>query len=72
LSQNHPFIDGNKRIAIAATAAFLRANGYRLKFEDRAAYVFMMDLYENGRFRFSELEVWLRKHAVAVEPAGGH
>ena len=35
LSQNHPFIDGNKRIAITATAAFLRVNGYLLKFEDQ-------------------------------------
>jgi len=26
LSQNHPFIDGNKRTAIAVTAAFLRIN----------------------------------------------
>lgn len=67
LSQNHPFIDGNKRIAITATAAFLRANGYLLTFEDRTAYEFMMDLYETGRFRYAELEPWLRKHAVPVQ-----
>jgi death on curing protein len=67
LSQNHPFIDGNKRIAITATAAFLRTNGYLLKFEDPAAYEFMMDLYQTGRFRFANLEQWLRTHAVAVE-----
>ena len=29
LSQNHPFVDGNKRVSIAVTAAFLRINGYR-------------------------------------------
>ncbi len=28
LSQNHPFVDGNKRTAIAATAAHLAVNGY--------------------------------------------
>jgi death-on-curing protein len=27
LSQNHPFIDGNKRVAITVTAAFLKLNG---------------------------------------------
>ena len=27
LSQNHPFLDGNKRTAITVTAAFLRVNG---------------------------------------------
>lgn len=34
LSQNHPFIDGNKRVAVTITAAFLRINGYRLEFTD--------------------------------------
>ncbi len=41
LSQNHPFVDGNKRVAITVTAAFLRVNGYRLDFDDRAAYQFL-------------------------------
>jgi death-on-curing protein len=27
LSQNHPFVDGNKRVAVTTTAAFLRVNG---------------------------------------------
>ena len=30
LSQNHPFIDGNKRTAFAATYTFLAINGARL------------------------------------------
>ena len=30
LCQNHCFVDGNKRVAFAATAIFLRMNGYRL------------------------------------------
>lgn len=63
LSQIHPFVDGNKRIAITVTAAFLRVNGYRLVFEDRSAYEFMIGLYESGAFRFAELERWLRAHA---------
>jgi death-on-curing protein len=33
LSQNHPFIDGNKRV-VTVTAAFLKVNGYRLEFDD--------------------------------------
>ena len=62
LSQNHPFVDGNKRLAVTVTAAFLKANGYRLEFEDIAAYSFLIGLYEAGTFRFDELEVWLRLH----------
>ena len=62
LSQNHPFIDGNKRVAITTTAAFLRVNGYGLSFDDREAYDYLMSLYESGRFRMAELEAWLRAH----------
>jgi death-on-curing protein len=63
LSQNHPFVDGNKRVAFTVTAGFLRVNGYRLELEDDAAFAFLLDLYESGGFRFAELESWLRQHA---------
>src|SRR6266576_6189847 len=63
LSQNHPFLDGNKRTAVAVMAAFLRVNGYKLEFEDIAAFKFLMEIYENHKFRFGELEAWLREHA---------
>ena len=65
LSQNHPFVDGNKRVSITVTAAFLWVNGLRLLFDDGEAYRFLLDLYESGTFRRSQLEGWLRKH---VEP----
>ena len=66
LSQNHPFIDGNKRTAVAVTAAFLRINGWRLEFDDRQAYHFLMQLYERSQFRFEHLEPWLRQHAQPI------
>ncbi len=64
LSQNHPFIDGNKRVAVTVTAAFLRLNGYALRFDDRAAYDFLTRLYESGKFERHELAAWLREHAT--------
>ncbi len=67
LSQNHPFLDGNKRVAITVTAAFLRVNGFRLDFTDLEAYEFLIGLYETGRMRFFELETWLRAHTSACE-----
>jgi death on curing protein len=63
LSQNHPFIDGNKRVAVTVTGAFLSVNGYGLEFDDLEAYAFLMDLYETGRMKFDELDQWLRRHA---------
>ncbi len=63
LSQNHPFIDGNKRTAVAVTAAFLRVNGVRLDFHDMDAYRFLIQLYESNQFEWQRLEPWLRQHA---------
>ena len=66
LSQNHPFLDGNKRTAVTVTAAFLRVNGYKLEFDDIEAFKFLVELYENHKFRFRELEGWLREHATPL------
>lgn len=38
LAINHPFIDGNKRMAFAATDVFLRINGWRLMGESSEIY----------------------------------
>jgi death-on-curing protein len=67
LSQNHPFIDGNKRTAIASMAAHLGMNGFWLRPEQLEAYRFMMDLYATGRFRMPELEAWLRAREITAE-----
>ena len=66
LSQNHPFIDGNKRTAIAVTGAFLRINGFRLEFDDLEAYRFLTQLHENNQFRWERLEPWIRQHVQPV------
>jgi death-on-curing protein len=63
LSQNHPFVDGNKRVAVTVTAAFLKVNGYLLAFEDLEAFSFLIGLYESSTLQFVELEKWLRVHA---------
>jgi death-on-curing protein len=64
LSQNHPFVDGNKRVAVTMTAAFLKVNGYRLEFNDVDAFSFLSGLCERGALRFTELDKWLRSHAT--------
>ena len=71
LSQSHPFVDGNKRVSITVTAAFLSVNRFRLRFDDLEAYNFLLGLYEAGRFRRDELQTWLRKHIEKREPAEG-
>lgn len=68
LSQNHPLVDGNKRVAVTTMAAFLRVNGYRLEFDDRDAFSFLVGLHETGTLRFTELDPCLRRHAVLADP----
>lgn len=68
LSQNHPFVDGNKRVAVTVTAAFLEVNGYRLTFNDNEAFSFVMGLYETRSLRFKKLDAWLREHAAPWDP----
>ncbi len=62
LSQNHPFIDGNKRTAFAATYTFLAINGARLVADADAAYIFISALYATNNFDFDKLVPWLRSH----------
>lgn len=64
LSQNHPFVDGNKRVSITVAAAFLRANGIRLRFDDARAYRFVIGLYERGELTRDRLTEWLREAAA--------
>lgn len=68
LSQNHPFVDGNKRTAVTVTAAFLKVNGFHLTFEDREAFAFLSGLYETNSMRFENLDSWLRKHTGRRDP----
>ena len=63
LSQNHPFVDGNKRTAITATGVFLLLNVYKLHFSDLDAYNWLIGLYETDLMNKAVIEPWLRQHA---------
>ena len=64
LANNHPFFDGNKRVAFAATHTFLLMNGHDLDLEPSEAYDFMMNSIANGEFRFAQILAWLKSHIV--------
>ena len=64
LAQNHPFIDGNKRTAFAATYTFLAINGARITADAEAAYSFIIGLHETGTFEFTCLADWLRTNLL--------
>jgi len=65
LANNHPFLDGNKRVAFFVTDTFLRMNSHRIECDSETAYAFFMRLFETRAFRFDRLEPWLREHVRA-------
>ncbi|NIR44388.1 MAG: type II toxin-antitoxin system death-on-curing family toxin [Gemmatimonadetes bacterium] len=60
LLMNHPFIDGNKRVAFFATDVFLRLNSFKLAVDADEAHEFLIDLLERGRCDFEHLLPWIR------------
>lgn len=66
LIMNHPFVDGNKRVAFFSTDVFLRMNGYKLKVDANNAHRFLIGLLENNCCSFDQLLPWIRKHAVKI------
>jgi death-on-curing protein len=66
LIMNHPFVDGNKRVAFFATDVFLRMNGYKLKVDAKKAHRFLIGLLGNNRCTFDQLLPWIRKHVVKI------
>ncbi|HEX7760369.1 MAG TPA: type II toxin-antitoxin system death-on-curing family toxin [Caulobacteraceae bacterium] len=68
LSQNHPFIDGNKRTAFAATFTFLAINGVSITADASSTWTFLSGLYETNAFSFEPLEPWLRSNTRTTSP----
>ena len=64
LIMNHPFIDGNKRVAFFATDVFLRMNGYKVKVAAHDAHEFLVGLLESNSCNFEQLLPWIRQHIV--------
>lgn len=65
LAINHPFIDGNKRIAFAATDVFLRLNGYKLHTSSTDAYKVIIGMFDRQELNLVNLNTWLRAIAKA-------
>ncbi|HEX4137179.1 MAG TPA: type II toxin-antitoxin system death-on-curing family toxin [Bryobacteraceae bacterium] len=62
LSQNHAFIDGNKRTAFAVMYTFLAINGSQIVAVAQVTIDFAVGLYETNQFGFEKLASWLRKN----------
>ena len=62
LARNHPLVDGNKRLAWAATRVFCLLNGRDLTYESvDAAEAFVLDVAA-GRIDVPEIAEWISLH----------
>ncbi|MGO9852763.1 MAG: type II toxin-antitoxin system death-on-curing family toxin [Steroidobacteraceae bacterium] len=69
LVQNHPFVDGNKRVAFTVVDVFLRINGVTITASSAAIYNRMIKLLEAGTFDMEHLVPWLQEVVELVKHA---
>jgi len=61
--RNHPFVEGNKRTAVAASLTFLEMNGTEIEADEDDFYDLVIGVAE-GRVSKSAVAVFLSDHAV--------
>jgi death-on-curing protein len=64
--QNHPFVDGNKRVAFAVVDVFLRINGRAIRADSKTIYEFLIGLLSDGSFDMEHVVPWLKTIVVEV------
>lgn len=65
LAKNHPFIDGNKRIAFITCAVFLEYNGYRVTASQEEAYAMIMAIAD-GTMHEEITAAWLKDNVEKI------
>jgi len=66
ICRNHPFIDGNKRVAFVLMDIFLQINGYLLIASEKDAYSIMIEL-ANGHISKKQLSSWLKDNSIKLK-----
>lgn len=70
LIKNHPLVDGNKRVALTATLAFLTTNGYVLLASNREMVDFALRIAaEKPDVTWQEVAGWLKKRTFKLTAA---
>jgi death-on-curing protein len=66
LAMNHAFTDGNKRVAFALTAIFLRMNGYRIPVSAASGEAFLIERVIEAKAPLDEITRWIEAHMRKV------
>ena len=67
LAKNHPFLDGNKRVAWSAMRVFLHQAGFLLRVPVEDA-VDVMTRVITGHYSKADVEEWIEQHATQRPP----
>jgi death-on-curing protein len=62
--ENHPMVDGNKRLGVASAGIFLQLNGWRLAATNTELAVFTLRVAQ-GEVDVAEIGAWLASHSAA-------
>jgi death-on-curing protein len=69
LAKNHPFVDGNKRIAFACNDIFLLLNGYKLKddnFLEDSYYDFVIEVASSHEITKEKIALFLENNSEKI------
>lgn len=66
LLRNHPFIDGNKRVAWECFDIFLDLNGFRINAGQNEAFKLIMKIIER-QCTVQDITGWLKRHTRQVK-----
>lgn len=64
ITQNHPFVDGNKRTSALVIRAFLFRNGYRFAPPEQTEMVTVFEGIASGRMDADALAGWIEKNSA--------
>ena len=65
LARNHPFNDGNKRVAFVVMGVFMGLNGFEVEAPEAEVVAVMLDLAA-GELPEDALAEWVRAHMVSI------
>ena len=65
IARNHPFVDGNKRTAIAAAVTFPGLNGWSFRGDEAEVVVATVSL-ASGEWGEATYGFWLKQNCVAI------
>jgi death-on-curing protein len=63
LCKNHPFVDGNKRVAVTALLVILRMNGISMQFTQQELITLGLGVAD-GSIDYENIIIWVNSHIV--------